>query len=148
VGNGPYDRGGDRALPRPLPRGRASNKESLLFLMALPPQLFRHRGPRYTPIATRHGQDRCDRFSLLKTYPERQRLSEISKLCGNDQAYDAAVATAGHGSSSTAFPAPSRRPRGCDTFESSIMAITAGSGVRVGDVAVPGPRARARQQER
>src|SRR3974377_2519684 len=45
---------------------------------ALPPQMFRHKGPRYTPIAKR--QDKPDAISfLLKSHPELSD-TKISKL--------------------------------------------------------------------
>ena len=40
-----------------------------LSAQALPPQLFKHKGPRYTPIAKR--QDKPDAIAfLLKSHPE------------------------------------------------------------------------------
>jgi hypothetical protein len=47
---------------------------------AVPPQMIRHRGPRYTPIAKR--QDKPDAIAyLLKTHPELSD-AQISKLIG------------------------------------------------------------------
>jgi hypothetical protein len=51
-----------------------------LSLHAHPPQVFKHKGPRYTPIAKR--QDKPDAIAfLLKSYPELSDL-QISKLIG------------------------------------------------------------------
>ena len=56
---------------------------------ALPPQLFRHKGPRYTPIAKR--QDKPDAIAfLVKTYPELSE-AQISKLIGTTKPTIAAV---------------------------------------------------------
>jgi hypothetical protein len=47
---------------------------------AMPPQLVRHKGPRYTPIAKR--QDKPDAIAyLLRTHPELSDI-QISKLIG------------------------------------------------------------------
>jgi hypothetical protein len=56
---------------------------------ALPPQVFKHKGPRYTPIAKR--QDKPDAISfLLKTHPELSD-AQISKLIGTTKPTIAAV---------------------------------------------------------
>jgi uncharacterized protein len=56
---------------------------------AHPPQVFRHKGPRYTPIAKR--QDKPDAIAfLLKSHPELSD-SQISKLIGTTKPTIAAV---------------------------------------------------------
>ena len=56
---------------------------------ALPPQMFRHKGPRYTPIAKR--QDKPDAIAfLLKTHPELSD-TQITKLIGTTKPTIAAV---------------------------------------------------------
>ena len=69
---------------------------------ALPPQLFRHKGPRYTPIAKR--QDKPDAIAfLLKTYPELSE-AQISKLIGTTKPTIAAVRDRTHWNSSNIKP--------------------------------------------
>jgi uncharacterized protein len=81
---------------------------------ALPPQLFRHKGPRYTPIAKR--QDKPDAIAfLLKSYPEMTE-AQISKLIGTTKPTIAAVRDRTHWNS------PNIKPRhpvelGLCTFE-------------------------------
>jgi len=56
---------------------------------ALPPQVFKHKGPRYTPISKR--QDKPDAISfLLKTHPELSD-TQITKLIGTTKPTIAAV---------------------------------------------------------
>ena len=56
---------------------------------AHPPQVFKHRGPRYTPIAKR--QDKPDAILfLLKSHPELSD-AQISKLIGTTKPTIAAV---------------------------------------------------------
>src|ERR1700740_2754348 len=56
---------------------------------ALPPQVVKHRGPRYTPIAKR--QDKPDAIAyLLKSHPELSD-AQISKLIGTTKPTIAAV---------------------------------------------------------
>ena len=56
---------------------------------ALPPQLVKHKGPRYTPIAKR--QDKPDAIAfLLKSHPELSD-AQISKLIGTTKPTIAAV---------------------------------------------------------
>src|ERR1700726_4502623 len=88
---------------------------------ALPPQLFRHRGPRYTPIAKR--QDKPDAIAfLLKTYPELSE-AQISKLIGTTKPTIAAVRDRTHWNSSNIKP---RHPveLGLCTFEELEEAIS------------------------
>src|SRR5262245_53708982 len=69
---------------------------------ALPPQLFRHKGPRYTPIAKR--QDKPDAIAfLLKTYPELTE-AQISKLIGTTKPTIAAVRDRTHWNSPNIKP--------------------------------------------
>jgi hypothetical protein len=85
-----------------------------LSAQALPPQLFRHKGPRYTPIAKR--QDKPDAIAfLLKSYPEMTE-AQISKLIGTTKPTIAAVRDRTHWNS------PNIKPRhpvelGLCTFE-------------------------------
>jgi len=61
---------------------------------ALPPQLFKHKGPRYTPIAKR--QDKPDAIAfLLKSHPELSD-GQISKLIGTTKPTIAAVRARTH----------------------------------------------------
>jgi len=88
---------------------------------ALPPQLFRHKGPRYTPIAKR--QDKPDAIAfLLKTYPELTE-AQISKLIGTTKPTIAAVRDRTHWNTSNIKP---RHPAelGLCTFEELEEAIT------------------------
>ncbi len=56
------------------------NARLTLAANAVPPQMVKHRGPRYTPIAKR--QDKPDAIAyLLKTHPELSD-AQISKLIG------------------------------------------------------------------
>jgi uncharacterized protein len=81
---------------------------------AHPPQLFRHKGPRYTPIAKR--QDKPDAIAfLLKSHPELSD-TQISKLIGTTKPTIAAVRDRTH------WNAPNIKPRspvelGLCTFE-------------------------------
>jgi uncharacterized protein len=88
---------------------------------ALPPQLFRHKGPRYTPIAKR--QDKPDAIAfLLKSYPELSE-AQISKLIGTTKPTIVAVRDRTHWNSSNIKP---RHPveLGLCTFEELEEAIT------------------------
>src|SRR5467141_454710 len=70
---------------------------------ALPPQLFKHKGPRYTPIAKR--QDKPDAISfLLKNHPELTD-AQISKLIGTTKPTIAAIRERSH------WNAPNIKPR-------------------------------------
>ncbi len=94
-----------------------------LSAQALPPQLFRHKGPRYTPIAKR--QDKPDAIAfLLKSYPEMTE-AQISKLIGTTKPTIAAVRDRTHWNS------PNIKPRhpvelGLCTFE-ELEAVVARS---------------------
>jgi uncharacterized protein len=69
---------------------------------ALPPQMFRHKGPRYTPIAKR--QDKPDAIAfLLKTHPELSD-AQISKLIGTTKPTIAAVRDRTHWNSPNIKP--------------------------------------------
>src|SRR6266849_3901555 len=73
-----------------------------LSAQALPPQLFRHKGPRYTPIAKR--QDKPDAIAfLLKSYPEMTE-AQISKLIGTTKPTIAAVRDRTHWNSTNIKP--------------------------------------------
>src|SRR6266576_809356 len=92
-----------------------------LSAQALPPQLFRHKGPRYTPIAKR--QDKPDAIAfLLKSYPEMTE-AQISKLIGTTKPTIAAVRDRTHWNS------PNIKPRhpvelGLCTMEELDRAVT------------------------
>jgi uncharacterized protein len=69
---------------------------------ALPPQIFKHKGPRYTPIAKR--QDKPDAIAfLLKSHPELSD-SQISKLIGTTKPTIAAVRDRTHWNSPNIKP--------------------------------------------
>ena len=69
---------------------------------ALPPQMVRHKGPRYTPIAKR--QDKPDAIAfLLRTHPELSDL-QISKLIGTTKPTIAAVRDRTHWNSPNIKP--------------------------------------------
>jgi hypothetical protein len=69
---------------------------------AVPPQLVKHRGPRYTPIAKR--QDKPDAIAyLLKTHPELSD-TQISKLIGTTKPTITAVRDRTHWNSSNIKP--------------------------------------------
>ena len=69
---------------------------------ALPPQMVRHKGPRYTPIAKR--QDKPDAIAfLLRNHPELSDL-QISKLIGTTKPTIAAVRERTHWNSPNIKP--------------------------------------------
>src|SRR6201997_3886744 len=69
---------------------------------ALPPQVVKHRGPRYTPIAKR--QDKPDAIAyLLKSHPELSE-AQISKLIGTTKPTIAAVRDRTHWNSPNIKP--------------------------------------------
>ena len=69
---------------------------------AIPPQLARHKGPRYTPIAKR--QDKPDAIAwLLKSHPELSD-GQISKLIGTTKPTIAAVRDRTHWNSANIKP--------------------------------------------
>jgi uncharacterized protein len=69
---------------------------------ALPQQMFRHKGPRYTPIAKR--QDKPDAIAfLLRNYPELLD-TQISKLIGTTKPTIAAVRDRTHWNSPNIKP--------------------------------------------
>ena len=73
-----------------------------LSAQALPPQLFKHKGPRYTPIAKR--QDKPDAIAfLLKSHPELSD-GQISKLIGTTKPTIAAVRDRTHWNSPNIKP--------------------------------------------
>src|SRR5437667_9183606 len=78
---------------------------------ALPPQVFKHRGPRYTPIAKR--QDKPDAIAfLLKTYPELSE-AQISKLIGTTKPTIVPVGDRTHWNSSNSTPRQPDEPALC-----------------------------------
>jgi hypothetical protein len=88
---------------------------------ALPPQLFRHKGPRYTPIAKR--QDKPDAIAfLLKSHPELSD-AQISKLIGTTKPTIAAVRDRTHWNTTNIKP---RHPveLGLCTFEELEEAVS------------------------
>ena len=69
---------------------------------AIPQQMFRHKGPRYTPIAKR--QDKPDAIAfLLRSHPELSDL-QISKLIGTTKPTIAAVRDRTHWNSPNIKP--------------------------------------------
>ncbi len=69
---------------------------------AIPPQLARHKGPRYTPIAKR--QDKPDAIMyLLRNHPELSD-AQISKLIGTTKPTIAAVRDRTHWNSANIKP--------------------------------------------
>jgi uncharacterized protein len=69
---------------------------------AIPQQMFRHKGPRYTPIAKR--QDKPDAISfLLRNHPELSD-TQISKLIGTTKPTIAAVRDRTHWNSPNIKP--------------------------------------------
>jgi uncharacterized protein len=69
---------------------------------ALPQQMFRHKGPRYTPIAKR--QDKPDAIAfLLRNHPELSE-AQISKLIGTTKPTIAAVRDRTHWNSPNIKP--------------------------------------------
>jgi uncharacterized protein len=69
---------------------------------ALPPQVVKHKGPRYTPISKR--QDKPDAIAfLLKSHPELSE-AQISKLIGTTKPTIAAVRDRTHWNSPNIKP--------------------------------------------
>ncbi|HVH74333.1 MAG TPA: cell cycle transcriptional regulator TrcR [Stellaceae bacterium] len=69
---------------------------------AIPPQLVKHKGPRYTPVAKR--QDKPDAIAyLLKSHPELSD-AQISKLIGTTKPTIAAVRDRTHWNSPNIKP--------------------------------------------
>ena len=69
---------------------------------ALPPQVYKHKGPRYTPIAKR--QDKPDAIAfLLKSHPELSD-GQISRLIGTTKPTIAAVRDRTHWNSANIKP--------------------------------------------
>ncbi|HEV2100837.1 MAG TPA: cell cycle transcriptional regulator TrcR [Stellaceae bacterium] len=78
------------------------NARLVLSPQAVAPQLFRHKGPRYTPIAKR--QDKPDAISyLIKSHPELSD-AQISKLIGTTKPTIAAVRDRTHWNSQNIKP--------------------------------------------
>ena len=78
------------------------NARLVLSPQAVAPQLFRHKGPRYTPIAKR--QDKPDAISyLIKSHPELSD-AQISKLIGTTKPTIAAVRDRTHWNSPNIKP--------------------------------------------
>ncbi len=86
-----------------IARCQADPKARLkLSPQALPPQMFKHRGPRYTPLAKR--QDKPDAIAfLLKSHPELSD-GQISKLIGTTKPTIAAVRDRTHWNSPNIKP--------------------------------------------
>jgi uncharacterized protein len=73
-----------------------------LSAQAMPPQLIKHKGPRYTPIAKR--QDKPDAIAyLLKSHPELSD-AQISKLIGTTKPTISAVRDRTHWNSPNIKP--------------------------------------------
>ena len=73
-----------------------------LSVQAMPPQVVKHKGPRYTPIAKR--QDKPDAIAfLLKSHPELSD-AQISKLIGTTKPTIAAVRDRTHWNSPNIKP--------------------------------------------
>ena len=74
----------------------------VLSPQAMPPQIFRHKGPRYTPIAKR--QDKPDAIAfLLRSHPELSE-AQITKLIGTTKPTIAAVRDRTHWNSPNIKP--------------------------------------------
>jgi hypothetical protein len=104
----------DRCQADPQARLKLSPK-------ALPPQVVKHKGPRYTPIAKR--QDKPDAIAfLLKSHPELSD-AQISKLIGTTKPTIAAVRDRTHWNSPNIKP---RHPVGLGlcTIEELDQAIS------------------------
>jgi len=73
-----------------------------LLPQAMPPQVVKHKGPRYTPIAKR--QDKPDAIAfLLRSHPELSD-AQISKLIGTTKPTIAAVRDRTHWNSANIKP--------------------------------------------
>jgi len=97
---------------------------------ALPPQLVKHKGPRYTPVAKR--QDKPDAIAfLLKSHPELSD-TQISKLIGTTKPTIAAVRDRTHWNSPNIKP---RHPVGLGlcTLDELDQAINRSRGRRPAD---------------
>ncbi|HEV2299954.1 MAG TPA: cell cycle transcriptional regulator TrcR [Stellaceae bacterium] len=78
------------------------NARLKLSPQAIPPQLVKHKGPRYTPVAKR--QDKPDAIAyLLKSHPELSD-AQISKLIGTTKPTIAAVRDRTHWNSPNIKP--------------------------------------------
>jgi hypothetical protein len=78
------------------------NARLRLSPQALPPQVVKHKGPRYTPISKR--QDKPDAIAfLLKSHPELSE-AQISKLIGTTKPTIAAVRDRTHWNSPNIKP--------------------------------------------
>jgi uncharacterized protein len=78
------------------------NARLKLSPQAMPPQVVKHRGPRYTPIAKR--QDKPDAIAfLLRSHPELSD-AQISKLIGTTKPTIAAVRDRTHWNSPNIKP--------------------------------------------
>jgi hypothetical protein len=98
---------------------------------AFPPQVVKHRGPRYTPIAKR--QDKPDAIAyLLKSHPELSD-AQISKLIGTTKPTIAAVRDRTHWNSPNIKP---RNPVGLGlcTLQEMEEAISRARARRPGQV--------------
>jgi hypothetical protein len=98
---------------------------------AFPPQVVKHRGPRYTPIAKR--QDKPDAIAyLLKSHPELSD-GQISKLIGTTKPTIAAVRDRTHWNSPNIKP---RHPVGLGlcTLQEMEEAISRARARRPGQV--------------
>jgi uncharacterized protein len=86
-----------------ITRGQADPEARLkLAPQAMPPQVVRHKGPRYTPIAKR--QDKPDAIAfLLRSHPELSD-TQISKLIGTTKPTIAAVRDRTHWNSPNIKP--------------------------------------------
>jgi uncharacterized protein len=74
----------------------------VLSAQAMPPQMVKHKGPRYTPIAKR--QDKPDAIAfLLKSHPELSD-AQISKLIGTTKPTISAVRDRTHWNSPNIKP--------------------------------------------
>jgi uncharacterized protein len=106
-----------------------------LSAQALPPQVVKHKGPRYTPISKR--QDKPDAIAfLLKSHPELSE-AQISKLIGTTKPTIAAVRDRTHWNS------PNIKPRhpveiGLCTFAELEQALSQARARRPAEEAAPG----------
>ena len=97
------------------------NARLALLETAIPPQVHKHKGPRYTPIAKR--QDKPDAiFYLLRNHPELSD-AQISRLVGTTKPTINAVRDRTHWNSANIRP---RHPVGLElcTLEELDQAVT------------------------
>ncbi len=104
---------------------------------AMPVPMFKHRGPRYTPIAKR--QDKPDAIAwLLKSHPELSD-GQISKLIGTTKPTIQAVRDRTHWNSPNIKPRHPVAVGLCTLPELEAAVARANRGKKPVEVAAPGP---------